>query len=109
MVGKGRAACAGLLTLEDTIVATRKLPHTAPFVMSIDEAFDIGVDTRTGGRLPIPCVVPHHLQDREANCQVRARTAGGRRVAMNRTITRAKDRASSLRNVSSACVPAPDP
>ena len=27
-------------------VASRKVPHTIPFILSIDETFDVGVDTR---------------------------------------------------------------
>ena len=29
-------------------VANKKIPHTIPIIMSIDETFDVGVDTRTG-------------------------------------------------------------
>ena len=29
-------------------VANEKIPHTIPFLMTIDETFDIGSDTRTG-------------------------------------------------------------
>ena len=28
-------------------MSTRKVPHTIPFIMAIDETFDVGVDTRT--------------------------------------------------------------
>jgi hypothetical protein len=29
-------------------VATRKIPHTIPFIIAVEETFDVGVDTRTG-------------------------------------------------------------
>ena len=29
-------------------VASKKIPHTIPFLMTFDETFDVGVDTRTG-------------------------------------------------------------
>jgi len=42
--GKGGS---GVLKVDDKEVASRKVPHTIPFWMTIDETFDIGVDTRT--------------------------------------------------------------
>src|SRR4029077_4473061 len=42
--GKGGT---GVLKVDDREVANRKIPHTIPFLMAIDETFDIGVDTRT--------------------------------------------------------------
>lgn len=41
--GKGGT---GVLRVDDKEVASRKVPHTIPFLMAIDETFD--VDTRTG-------------------------------------------------------------
>jgi arylsulfatase A-like enzyme len=38
---------SGVLKVDDKEVASRKVSHTIPFVMTIDETFDIGVDTRT--------------------------------------------------------------
>jgi arylsulfatase A-like enzyme len=43
--GKGGT---GVLRVDDKEVASRKVPHTIPFLMAIDETFDVGVDTRTG-------------------------------------------------------------
>jgi arylsulfatase len=37
----------GILKVDDREVASQKIPHTIPFVMTLDETFDIGVDTRT--------------------------------------------------------------
>jgi arylsulfatase A-like enzyme len=37
----------GVLKVDDKEVASRNVPHTIPFSMTIDETFDIGVDTRT--------------------------------------------------------------
>ena len=42
--GKGGT---GVLKVDDKEAATSKIPHTLPFIMSIDETFDVGVDTRT--------------------------------------------------------------
>jgi hypothetical protein len=42
--GKGGT---GVLRVDDRDVATRKVPHTIPFLMAIDETFDVGSDTRT--------------------------------------------------------------
>ena len=43
--GKGGT---GILKVDGKDVATNKIPHTIPFLVSIDETFDVGVDTRTG-------------------------------------------------------------
>jgi arylsulfatase A-like enzyme len=43
--GKGGT---GVLKVDDKEVATRKIPHTIPFIIAIEETFDVGVDTRTG-------------------------------------------------------------
>ncbi|MGH9868780.1 MAG: arylsulfatase [Candidatus Polarisedimenticolia bacterium] len=37
----------GVLKVDGKAVATRKVPHTIPFLMTIDETFDVGVDLRT--------------------------------------------------------------
>ena len=37
----------GILKVDGAEVASRKIPHTIPFRMTIDETFDIGMDTRT--------------------------------------------------------------
>ena len=42
--GKGGT---GVLKVDGKEVATSKIPHTIPFIMTIDETFDVGVDTRT--------------------------------------------------------------
>jgi arylsulfatase len=42
--GKGGT---GVLKVDGKEVANQKVPHTVPFIMSIDETFDVGVDTRT--------------------------------------------------------------
>jgi arylsulfatase len=43
--GKGGT---GVLSVDGKEVANRTIPHTIPFVETIDETFDVGVDTRTG-------------------------------------------------------------
>jgi arylsulfatase A-like enzyme len=42
--GKGGT---GVLTVDGSEVSRKQIPHTIPFLMTIDETFDIGVDTRT--------------------------------------------------------------
>ncbi len=43
--GKGGT---GVLSVDGTEVARQAIPHTIPFLMTIDESFDVGIDTRTG-------------------------------------------------------------
>src|SRR4029078_194810 len=42
--GKGGT---GPLTVDRKVVDTKKIPHTIPVLLTIDESFDIGSDTRT--------------------------------------------------------------
>jgi hypothetical protein len=42
--GKGGT---GVLTVDGSEIARKKIPHTIPLLMSIDETFDVGIDTRT--------------------------------------------------------------
>jgi hypothetical protein len=42
--GKGGT---GILKVDGKEVAKAKVPHTIPFLMAIDETFDVGIDTRT--------------------------------------------------------------
>ena len=43
--GKGGT---GVLSVDGKEVASKTIPHTIPFVETIDETFDVGIDTRTG-------------------------------------------------------------
>jgi arylsulfatase A-like enzyme len=43
--GKGGT---GVLKVDGKEVASTKIPHTIPFIITVDETFDVGVDTRTG-------------------------------------------------------------
>jgi len=43
--GKGGT---GVLKVDNNEVAKQAVPHSIPFVMTIDETFDVGLDTRTG-------------------------------------------------------------
>jgi arylsulfatase len=43
--GKGGT---GVLTVDGRELATKTIPHSIPLLMSIDETFDVGVDTRSG-------------------------------------------------------------
>jgi len=38
----------GVLSVDGKEVDNKKIPHTIPSLMTIDESFDVGVDTRTG-------------------------------------------------------------
>ena len=38
----------GVLSVDGKEVASKTIPHTIPFVETIYETFDVGVDTRTG-------------------------------------------------------------
>jgi len=38
----------GVLSVDGKEVANKKIPHTVPALFTIDESFDVGVDTRTG-------------------------------------------------------------
>lgn len=42
------AGGSGVLSVDGKVVATNSIPHTIPFVETIYETFDVGVDTRTG-------------------------------------------------------------
>ena len=42
--GKGGT---GVLSVDGKAVATQTMPHSIPFLMTIDEGFDVGTDTRT--------------------------------------------------------------
>jgi arylsulfatase len=44
-LGKGGA---GVLKVDGKEVASKQIPHTIPVAISLDETFDVGVDTRTG-------------------------------------------------------------
>ena len=43
--GKGGT---GVLSVDGKEVDSKKMPHTIPFLVSLDESFDVGVDTRYG-------------------------------------------------------------
>jgi hypothetical protein len=36
-----------VLKVDDKEVANQKVPNTIPFLMTLDETFDVGIDTRT--------------------------------------------------------------
>jgi hypothetical protein len=38
----------GVLSVDGKEVDSKKIPHTIPSLMTIDESFDVGVDTRLG-------------------------------------------------------------
>jgi len=45
-LGFGRGG-TGVLKVDDREVANQKIPRTVPFLLTLDETFDIGMDTRT--------------------------------------------------------------
>ena len=38
----------GVLSVDGKVLSRLKMDHTIPFLMALDESFDIGMDTRTG-------------------------------------------------------------
>ena len=36
-----------MLSVDNTEVAKQTIPHTIPFLVTIDESFDVGIDTRS--------------------------------------------------------------
>jgi arylsulfatase len=44
-MGKGGT---GVLSVDGKEAARKPIPHTVPALMTIDESFDVGIDTRTG-------------------------------------------------------------
>jgi arylsulfatase len=38
----------GVMSVDGKEVARKTIPHTVPALFTIDESFDVGVDTRTG-------------------------------------------------------------
>ena len=44
--GLGKSG-TGVLTVDGKVLSKLKMEHTIPFIMALDESFDIGMDTRT--------------------------------------------------------------
>ena len=94
-LGKGGT---GVLSVDGQEVARNSMEHTTPITFPEDETFDIGQDTRTGGRaggVSLRCSVQVHRQDRQADLQTRtgaAREASPSSLAMP-TVASAKDQA----------------
>ena len=75
--GKGGT---GVLSVDGKKVATKTMPGTIPFLVTIDESFDVGVDTRTGvDDNDYQRAVPLHGQARQADDQADPAEAGARR------------------------------
>ena len=58
-----------MLKVDGRELATEKLEHTIPFLLPIDETFDVGVDTRTPVESKLFDTVPFQRQDRQADFQ----------------------------------------
>lgn len=43
-----RKGGTGVLSVDGKAVDTKTMPHTIPFLVSMDESFDVGIDTRYG-------------------------------------------------------------
>ena len=57
-----------MLSVDGAEVAKQAIPHTIPFLATIDESFDVGVDTRIAGRRQgLPGAVPLHRHARQAD------------------------------------------
>ena len=68
----------GVLTVDGNEIARKKIPHTIPLLMAIDETFDIGVDTRTGVNDNYKLAVPLYRNDRQADVQAGSGAVNGR-------------------------------
>ena len=66
--GKGGT---GVFTVDGKELARKTIEHTIPLMMTIDETFDIGVDTRTGVDDSYKLPFPLHRHDRQADLQAR--------------------------------------
>ena len=65
--GKGGT---GVLSVDGKEVDSKKMPYSIPFLVSFDESFDVGVDTRYGvDDNDYQATVPVHRQARQADDQ----------------------------------------
>ena len=67
--GKGGT---GVLSVDGKEVDRKTIEHTIPLLMSIDETFDIGLDTRTPVDFTYDGPIPLHRDHRQAELQARA-------------------------------------
>ena len=72
--GKGGT---GVLTVDGKELARKTIEHTIPLMMTIDETFDVGVDTRTAVDDSYTAAVPLHRDDRQADLQARTVAVDG--------------------------------
>jgi len=88
--GKGGT---GVLKVDGKDVASKQVPHTIPFLMAIDETFDVGIDTRT----PVDdkdYQVPFRFTGKLAKLTIRVgpeQLAEADRQVMEEALRRAKD------------------
>jgi hypothetical protein len=88
--GKGGT---GVLKVDGKDVASKQVPHTIPFLMAIDETFDVGIDTRT----PVDdkdYQVPFRFTGKLAKLTIRVgpeQLAEADRKVMDEALRRAKD------------------
>ena len=88
--GKGGT---GVLKVDGKDFATKQVPHTIPFLMAIDETFDVGIDTRT----PVDdkdYQVPFRFTGKLAKLTIRVgpeQLAEADRQVMEEALRRAKD------------------
>ena len=83
--GKGGT---GVFTVDGKELARKKIPHTIPLLMSIDETFDVGMRYPHGGGRQLQAAVPLHRHDRQADLQARAGAVDGRGPKDHRGTTR---------------------
>ncbi len=80
----------GVLSVDGAEVAKQAIPHTIPFVATIDESFDVGVDTRSPDRRQgLPGAVPLHRHARQADGEGRAAADLGSRCLDVRGLSQA--------------------
>ena len=72
-LGKGGT---GVFTVDGKELSRQTIEHTIPFLMAIDETFDIGIDTRTGVDDSYKLPFRFTGNDRQADLQTRAGAVG---------------------------------
>jgi hypothetical protein len=82
----------GVLKTDGEEVAKLRMPKTIPFLLPVDETFDVGLDTRTGVKPGLPGAVPVQRHDRQADLQAWTSAAVGGGTAAAQSYGRVRSR-----------------